>query len=89
MLNVVTGKVGEGAAVLIRGVDGVSGPGRVAAALKIDSTLTGREAGPATGLWFESSTGVEKLRVKSTARIGVDYAGPVWANKKLRFIVDV
>lgn len=89
MLNVVTGKVGEGAAVLIRGVDGVSGPGRVAAALKIDSTLTGKEAGPASGLWFEAPAAVKRMRVKRTVRIGVDYAGPVWANKKLRFIVGV
>jgi DNA-3-methyladenine glycosylase len=89
MLNVVTGRVGEGAAVLIRGVDGVSGPGRVAAALKIDSTFTGREATSASALWFKAPPAAKKMRVKRTARIGVHYAGPVWANKKLRFIIDV
>ena len=30
MLNIVTGEDGAGAAVLIRGTEGVSGPGRVA-----------------------------------------------------------
>ena len=33
MLNIVAGDVGDAAAVLIRGLGGISGPGRVAAAL--------------------------------------------------------
>jgi DNA-3-methyladenine glycosylase len=86
MLNVVTGDVGQATAVLIRGVDGVAGPGRVAAALAIDARLHGKQASPASGLWFEYAGGNEKPRIKRTARIGVEYAGPVWANKKLRFV---
>ncbi len=88
MLNIVTGEVNDAAAVLIRSVKGVSGPGRVAAALGIDSSLTGREAVPATGLWFEAPQQAMRLRVTRTARIGVDYAGPVWAAKKLRFVME-
>jgi DNA-3-methyladenine glycosylase len=88
MLNVVTGDVGDAAAVLIRGVEGISGPGRVAAALGIDATLHGREAIPQSGLWFENESAARKLRVTATPRIGVDYAGPVWAAKKLRFVLD-
>jgi DNA-3-methyladenine glycosylase len=88
MLNVVTGDVGDAQAVLIRGVEGASGPGRVGAALKIDPSLNGRAAVPASGLWFEqSSPAPKKLRVTRTPRIGVDYAGPVWAAKKLRFLL--
>jgi DNA-3-methyladenine glycosylase len=84
MLNVVTGKVDEGAAVLIRGIEGLAGPGRVAASLKIDASLTARPVNRATGLWFEfgSTTTAE---VECGPRIGVDYAGPYWAQKKLRF----
>jgi DNA-3-methyladenine glycosylase len=86
MLNVVTGGVGDAAAVLIRGIDGVGGPGRVAAALKIDASLHGREASPRSGLWFENDEGTaKKLRVTAMPRVGVDYAGPVWSAKKLRF----
>ncbi len=87
MLNVVTGGFDEGAAVLIRGVEGVNGPGRVAALLAIDASLTGMQAVPNTGLWFEDAPGAKKLRVLRTPRIGVGYAGPVWAPKKLRFVV--
>lgn len=87
MLNIVTGKVGEASAVLIRGVEGISGPGRVTAAMDIDASFYGREATPKTGLWFATaSESAAKPRIRSTPRIGVDYAGPVWAAKKLRFI---
>jgi DNA-3-methyladenine glycosylase len=41
MLNIVTGEVGDAAAVLIRGIEGTSGPGRVAAALGIDGSFNG------------------------------------------------
>ena len=84
MLNVVTGETDEGAAVLIRGVDGISGPGRVAERLEVEASLNARPANRATGLWFEfgftATAGVECV-----PRIGVDYAGPYWAQKKLRF----
>jgi DNA-3-methyladenine glycosylase len=86
MLNVVTGDVGEATAVLIRGVEGVVGPGRVAAALGIDATLHGKQASPDSGLWFEYAGDNKRRRIKRTARIGVEYAGPIWANKKLRFV---
>lgn len=85
MLNVVTGEINEGEAVLIRGVQGVSGPGRVAAALQIDAELHGQPATRASGLWFEVS-GKAAPSIQRTARIGIDYAGPVWAAKKLRFV---
>jgi DNA-3-methyladenine glycosylase len=88
MLNIVTGNPGEAAAVLIRGLEGVSGPGRVAAALAIDASLNGRPVGRKAGLWFEIPHSKSKPRVTRTPRIGVDYAGPVWAAKKLRFVLS-
>lgn len=86
MLNVVTGGIDDAAAVLIRGVEGVSGPGRVAAALGIDRTLNGCPALPSSGLWFEAAVASKRIRVQRTPRIGVDYAGPFWSAKKLRFV---
>ena len=87
MLNIVTGDVDEAAAVLIRGIEGVNGPGRVAAALGIDSSLTGLEAKPTSGLWFEKTKEPPRFQATCTARIGVNYAGPIWAAKKLRFLM--
>lgn len=88
MLNVVTGAENDAAAVLIRGVEGLNGPGRVTAALRIDASFYGKEAGPETGLWFErTTTPRNKMRIMATPRIGVAYAGPIWAAKKLRFVL--
>jgi 3-methyladenine DNA glycosylase Mpg len=79
--------VGDAAGVLIRGIEGISGPGRVAAALGIDASLCGREARLSSGLWFEAAEWDDAPpRIKRTTRMGVDYAGPLWAVKKLRFI---
>ena len=49
MLTVVTGPESEAAAVLIRGVAGLNGPGRVTAALGIDASFYGKEARPGDG----------------------------------------
>ena len=88
MLNVVAGRPGEAAAVLIRGLDGISGPGRVAAALEIDGSFNGQMAARRSGLWFADVGFLPPAReVHRTPRIGVDYAGPIWANKKLRFVL--
>jgi len=87
MLNVVTGDEGVPAAVLIRGVGGHVGPGRLTRALGIDRGFDGRPAARATGLWFEPGRPVPPRLVGRTPRIGVGYAG-AWAAKPLRFVVD-
>lgn len=88
MLNIVTGVEGVPAAVLIRGVGGHLGPGRVTKALGIDRSLDGRPATRRGGLWFEASgIRVPPRLVERTPRIGVGYAG-AWAEKPLRFVVD-
>jgi DNA-3-methyladenine glycosylase len=90
MLNIVTGSIGDAQAILIRGVEGISGPGRVASRLSIDLSLNGKVASPKSGLWLElPAIDKPKPKIKKTARIGVDYAGPVWASKKLRFLQDL
>ena len=87
MLNVVTGPSGYPAAVLIRGVAGASGPGRVAKLLKVTRTQNGRLARPATGLWIEDRGTLPRHGAVARApRIGVDYAG-AWAGKPYRFFL--
>jgi DNA-3-methyladenine glycosylase len=88
MLNIVTGREGVPAAVLIRGVGEHVGPGRVTRALAVDRAFDGRPADRRTGLWFEASgVAVPRRRIARTPRIGVGYAGE-WAAKPLRFLVD-
>lgn len=86
MLNLVTGPAGRPSAVLIRGLDGVSGPGRLTRFLGIDRRFNGRPASRETGLWLEDDgLVVPRGAIIATPRIGVDYAGPVWAPKPWRF----
>ncbi len=80
MLNLVVGPKDWPAAVLVRGVEGASGPGRVTKALEIGRALNAMDATSETaGLWIED-------RGVRVARGAVNYAGPVWAEKPWRFI---
>jgi DNA-3-methyladenine glycosylase len=86
MLNVVTGKEGHAAAVLIRGLDIISGPARLTKALHIDRSFYGKSISPDSDLWIEDSIKIPSKYIQRTPRIGVDYAGPIWALKPYRFI---
>lgn len=87
MLNIVTGKKDYPAAVLIRGIEGYPGPGKLTNALKIRRTLNGKLLGPKTGVWIEYGTQVSCRNISRTPRIGVAYAGD-WAEKHLRFVLS-
>jgi DNA-3-methyladenine glycosylase len=89
MLNLVVGPEGFPAAILIRGVGDIQGPGRLTKRLSIGRALNGLPATEATGLFIED-TGIKvpKKWIQTTPRIGIDYAGPVWTNKPWRFVVD-
>ena len=86
MLNLVVGPPDSPAAILIRGVEGASGPGRVTKALAINRALNAAPATEPSGLWIEDR-GVRwpPARVEAGPRVGISYAGPVWVAKKWRF----
>lgn len=89
MLNLVTGPREQPSAILIRGVEGVAGPGRLTRRLGIDRRFNGLPASPKTGLWLEDDgLLLPKGLAKAAPRIGVDYAGPVWAAKPWRFYYE-
>ena len=89
MLNLVVGPRDWPAAVLIRGVEGCHGPGRVTRALGIDRRLNGVAATETGELWIEDrGVRVPRRLVRATPRVGVDYAGPIWARKPWRFHFD-
>lgn len=88
MLNIVCGKKGHPAAVLIRGVEGINGPARLTKFLKINKKFNGAKAAPKTGLWLEDrGVEIKPEEIKKLPRIGVAYAGPIWAKKPYRFIL--
>jgi len=88
MLNLVVGPEGFPAAVLIRGLHDVSGPGRLTKRLGIGRALNGRLAEPAIGLHLEDDgLRVSKKWIQTMPRIGVAYAGPVWSLKPWRHVI--
>ena len=90
MLNIVTGKKDYPAAILIRGVEGFNGPGKLTTFLKIDKKLNCKKAERSSNLWFEDrGVKISKKDIKRTPRIGVTYAGLVWSKKPYRFILKI
>jgi DNA-3-methyladenine glycosylase len=88
MLNLVTGPSEYPAAVLLRGVEGISGPARVTKALGINKELNGKLLGKKSGMWIEDrGVKIKPSRIFRGPRIGIRYAGEYWMNKKYRFLL--
>ncbi len=87
MLNVVTGREGLPAAVLLRGVGETEGPGRLTKMLGVTKQYDGKRLEPISGLWIERGDGVPRRQIQRTPRIGVSYAKH-WADKPLRYLVN-
>lgn len=89
MLNIVTGPQKYPAAVLIRGVGDLAGPGRLTRVLQLDRSFHKKIARPESGLWFEERGVVLKQKeIVKVPRIGVAYAGPIWSKKPYRFLIN-
>ena len=85
MLNIVVGPKNYPAAVLIRSVEGINGPGRVTKFFKINKRFNAKKADKKASLWIEDrGIKINKRKIKRLPRVGVDYAGK-WAKKPLRF----
>ncbi|MBN1116057.1 MAG: DNA-3-methyladenine glycosylase [Bacteroidales bacterium] len=85
MLNIVTGKTDEPQAVLIRGVEGTSGPGRLTKLLEIDTTFYGESLIKSNRIWLEDDNCTPEYY--TTPRIGIEYAGRNWKEKPWRYIL--
>jgi DNA-3-methyladenine glycosylase len=85
MLNVVAGEENNPQAVLIRGVQNISGPGRLTKYLGIDKSFYGEDLVISERIWFESNSFIPVI--KSSSRIGIDYAGEPWKSKQWRYYI--
>lgn len=85
MLNIVTGQENEPQAVLIRAIEGVYGPGRVARKLKIDKSYYAEDLTSSSRIWIEDDEYTTSYQTGK--RIGIDYAG-VWKDKLWRFFTE-
>ncbi|BBE17900.1 DNA-3-methyladenine glycosylase II [Aquipluma nitroreducens] len=85
LLNLVTGEEGNASAVLIRGIEGFSGPGRLGRELQLDKSFYGENLSTSSRIWVEDAEPVHEI--KTSKRIGIGYSGEVWVNKLWRFYV--
>ena len=87
MLNIVTGPAESPQAVLIRGVEGSSGPGKLTKAMNIGRSLNGISFIDSDLIWLETDTSVP-ARLKALPRVGISYASEEDQKRLWRFVVD-
>ena len=83
LLNIVTGKVDEPQAVLIRGIETGYGPGRAGIRLELSKALYGIDMVTSDVMWLEDDG--TTFDYVATPRIGIDYAGEPWISIPWRF----
>jgi DNA-3-methyladenine glycosylase len=87
LFNITTREKGYPAAVLIRAVEGVAGPGRLTKHFQISSSFNDQLLTRVGGLWVEDVDGeVSPTGIVATPRVGVNYAGAEWAAMPWRFV---
>lgn len=84
MLNIVTEKENVPQAVLIRGLENLSGPGKLTRTLGLDKSFYGEDLTSSDRIWIEETC--RKPVIRTSPRIGVDYAGD-WKDKLWRFYI--
>lgn len=84
MLNLVTGEKEQPEAVLIRGCEGASGPGKLTRAMEITGNLNGTTVlSPDTELWVEEDGYV--CGIREGKRVGIGYADQADQDRLWRF----
>lgn len=73
LLNIVTGAKDFPAAILIRGVNTVYGPGRVSKYLDIDGSYNGKHLSINNKIWVED-LGIKIFNIEKLPRVGIAYA---------------
>lgn len=85
LLNIVTGAADHPQAVLIRGVEGAEGPGRVTKLLGITCADNAKPLAVSEGIWVEDD-GCPPPQLECLPRVGIDYAQARDRERKWRFL---
>jgi DNA-3-methyladenine glycosylase len=85
MVNIVTGIREQPQAVLIRGVEGIKGPAKVARALGIDKSFYGENLTDSERIWIEDHG--FKPNIIQEPRYGIPYAAEPWKSLPWRYIM--
>ena len=85
MLNIVAAEEDEPQAILIRGIEGYNGPGKLTKALQLDKSFNDLPVCHHPTLWLEE--GPQPQKIEALPRVGIAYAGEYWASKPWRFLI--
>lgn len=85
LLNIVTGEKDNAQAILIRGLEGINGPGKIGKRLGLDKSFYGEDLSCSKRIWVEDD-GSRSIFTKHP-RINIDYAGEIWKNKAYRHVL--
>lgn len=86
LLNFTTREAGYPAAVLLRGVEGAPGPGRLTRFLRVDRRHNTLPLYKSRGLWVETAPAPPGAEIAAGPRVGIDYAGAEWMKMPWRFV---
>jgi len=86
MFNIVTGRIDHPQAILIRGVNNISGPGKLTKELGLNKNYYAEDLSTSSRIWIENATDIEAYH--TAKRVGIDYAGEYWKNKLWRYYID-
>lgn len=84
LMNVITGEKEQPQGILFRCGEIYNGPGKLTKYLQIDGSFNGESFCGNSKIWLEDDGYRPKL--KTAPRVGIDYAGEYWKNKKWRYI---
>ncbi len=84
LMNVISGPFEHPEGVLIRGVEGYNGPGKLTKHLRIDTSFNRLSLIDSGIIWIEDD-GFVPEKIHTSPRIGIDYATPEYRNKPWRF----
>ena len=88
LLNIVTGVEDHPEAVLIRGVEGASGPGRVTKLLGLTTAQNRTPLCQNSGIWVEDD-GAPAPDFVTAPRVGIDYAAPADRDRLWRYLAKI
>jgi DNA-3-methyladenine glycosylase len=83
MFNIVTGTIDVPQAVLIRGIEGFNGPGKLTKHLGIDGTFNKENI--CTSNRIRITDVGKQVKIEKGPRIGIDYAGDPWVRIPWRY----
>ena len=88
LMNIISGEEDHPEGVLIRGVEGYNGPGKLTKHLGIDRSFNNLSAIDSDIIWI-ADDGFEAQKIFTSPRIGIDYATEEYRNKLWRFYINL